>query len=98
MTRVHPGADTCHCGAQYLADKDIQEIANFLPETVLALVIHDSGALDINVWNPIFQEKYGEDWQFPGSHAMSKYLTLVLNPKGMYFRVVQENGKDKVRC
>ena len=95
---VHPVVDTCQCGVQYVANEDIQEIVNFFPETELPLAIHRSGQLDYKIWNPAFQKKYGKEWELKGSRAMDKYSQLVLDPQAMYFRMVQENEKYKVRC
>ena len=86
---------------QYVEKDDIQQImTSFLVREMseFPLVIHHSGDLDIKKWKPALQRKHGEDWEIKGSEAMSKYSGLIYDDHTSYFRMVVENGRDKVRC
>lgn len=52
----------------------------------------------VSQWNLAFKKKYGKDeWEMIGDIALSKYTDKVYDVHTEYFRVVVEDGKEKVR-
>ena len=85
-------------GAQFLECDNINKILEIFPQNDQRLEIHSSGTLDSNKWNPAFQNCFGEDeWEIKGTMTLSKYANKVYESEAKYFRVVEENGKTKVR-